>query len=191
MLIRLHIIWKNNLYKFKGFLLKLYLLIHGCKVGKGLRVVQFPHFRAVPNHNIILGDHVSIGTNIVFQPLGKGRIILEDHVKLIHDVFISAAEEVCIGNHTGIAERCSIRDTEHSITVGKPMYMQPLVSHPIRIGSDVQLSVGCTVLAGSRIADGALIGVGCIVTRNLRTVENGIYLGNPPKLIGKRPPTLI
>lgn len=182
-----HNVYRNRLFKFKGFLLTLYLRAHGCKVGKGLRANQWPVFRAVPDGNIEIGNYVSLGTNIVLQPLGKGRIILDDHSKLIHDVYIAASERIYIGKHSGIAERCSIRDTEHGIRRDTPMYSQEVITHPVHIGSDVQISLGSSVLAGSHIEDGVIIGAGCIITRNVRTVPYGIYFGNPPRMIGKRP----
>jgi acetyltransferase-like isoleucine patch superfamily enzyme len=183
---RLHIIWKNNLYKFKGILLKIYLKAHGCEVGKGLRVIAFPQFRTVPVGNIRIGNHVSLGSNIVLQVFPDGNLVLDDHCKLVHDVFILSAKSVYIGKHSGIAERCSIRDTEHGAKAGIPMYEQALHSQEVHIGHDVQISLGSAVLAGAKIADGVVIGAGSIITRNLQTVENGIYFGNPPRLISKR-----
>lgn len=183
---RIHSAYKNKLYRLKGILLTIYLRAHGCKVGRGLRVIEFPRFRAVPAANIRIGNKVSIGSGIVLQILPEGLLVLDDHSKLIHDVFILSARSVYIGKHSGIAERCSIRDTEHGSRAGIPMYEQPLQSQEIHIGNDVQISLGTAVLAGSTIADGVLIGANSIVTRNLRTVENGIYLGNPLRLIGKR-----
>jgi len=43
---------QNISSRWKGRLLKLYLVLHGCKVGKGLKCSGFPYFRGFPNKNI-------------------------------------------------------------------------------------------------------------------------------------------
>ena len=183
---KLHSIFRNRIYWLRGWLLKYYLALHGCKVGKSLRCVEWPYFRSVPNNNIFIGNFVTIGRNVTLQSSKNGRIILKDYVKLTQDNLISAASEVHIGNHSGLAEYVSIRDSDHGIAKGETMWSQPMVSEPIRIGNDVQISRGCAVFRGVTIEDGVIIGAHSIVTRNIKTVKNGIYLGSPLKLIGKR-----
>lgn len=176
----------NRWHRAKGFLLKLYLLMHGCKVGRRLKCKSWPTFRNRPKRNLFIGDNVTIGYRITFQPLDEGRIILSDRVNLTQDIIIVAGAEVSIGRHTGIAEFVSIRDCDHVFEKGKEFGPYPLVCDPVYLGDCVQISAGCSIFRGARIESGALIGPHSVVTRGMKIVKNGVYLGNPPKLIGKR-----
>lgn len=52
------------------------------------------------------------------------------------------------------------------------------------IGNDVWIGARATILPGVSIADGAVIGAGSIVTKNVGPYE--IWAGNPARLIRKR-----
>ena len=170
----------------RGYLLKYFLLFHGCKVGKGLRCHGLPDFRTIPDKNIEIGNKVTIGKRITLMVFPGGKLILEDFCKLTQDIIISVNSYVKIGKNSGVAEFSSIRDADHGIKIGELMWDQSLISESVQIGDDVQISRGCSIFRGVKIEEGAIIGAHCILTRNFRCIPNGIYLGNPPKLIGKR-----
>ena len=52
----------------------------------------------------------------------------------------------------------------------------------MRIGNDVWIGGGAIILPGVTIGDGALIGAGSVVTRNVGA--NQIVAGNPARSIG-------
>lgn len=52
------------------------------------------------------------------------------------------------------------------------------------IGNDVWIGTHCLIKSGVTIADGAVIGMGSVVTKNVGPYE--IWAGNPAKLIRKR-----
>ena len=54
------------------------------------------------------------------------------------------------------------------------------------IGNDVWIGTGAMVKAGVTIADGAVIGMGSVVTKDVGPYE--IWAGNPARLIKKRLP---
>jgi acetyltransferase-like isoleucine patch superfamily enzyme len=183
---RIHVIYRNRVILFRGWLLKMYLLLHGCKVGKKLRCSAWPYFRAIPFRNISIGDHVTIGKNSTLQVQKSGELYLDDYSKLTQDVIISVSSSVRIGKYSGIAEFCSIRDSDHGTSKNARMWDQPVISEEIIIGNDVQISLGCSIFRGTKIEDGVIIGANSMVFRNTRTIPYGIYMGNPLKLIGKR-----
>ena len=183
---KLRNLYRSKAQRVRGIALKTYLLSCGCKVGKGLVCKAWPIFRTIPNENIFFGDYISVGYNIILEPLADGKIILKDHIDLTQNIMISAYSQVSIGSYTGIAENVSIRDCDHGITKNDKMRHQPVSSEPISIGSDVQISLGCAIFKGAIIPDGTIIGAQGIVMRNHKLVENGIYFGNPLKLISKR-----
>jgi acetyltransferase-like isoleucine patch superfamily enzyme len=179
-------VFRNRITVFRGFLLRFYLILHGCKVGRKLRCHGWPYFRVIPAKNIFIGEKVTIGKRITIEVCGKGKIILDDQCKLTQDVLISAYQYVRIGKNSGVAEYSSIRDADHGAVAGKLIWNQALISEPINIGEDVQISRGCSLFRGVNIENGVIIGANCILTRNFKSIPNGIYFGNPPKLIGKR-----
>jgi len=178
--------YRNNIHKFKGALLKLYLNLHGCKVGKKLKCKRWPIFRITPKGNITIGDHVTIGYHITFEARPTGSIVIGDHVLLSQNVLISSSREVKIGDWCGVSENVSIRDQMHMMQKGKPYLSQRNISEPVSIGKDVWIGAGSIILMGSRIADSAVIGANSVISGKLQTEEDGIYSGNPPELVGKR-----
>lgn len=57
-------------------------------------------------------------------------------------------------------------------------------SAPVNIGNNVWLGARCTVLPGITIGDGAIIGAGSIVTKDV--LPNTIVAGNPARFIRNR-----
>ncbi len=186
MLYKLETALKSKYFKLKGLLLKIYLILHGCKVGKNLKVRSFPTFRTVPRANITIGDNVRLGHHITFQMLGEGKIILKDHVNLTQNILLSASKEIYIGNHSGLAEFVSVRDSYHEMKADAYIDGQRILSEAVRIGDDVGIGRGCAIFHGARVPDGAVIGAHSVITKHTRLIEKGIYFGTPAKLISKR-----
>ena len=64
--------------------------------------------------------------------------------------------------------------------IGKPAGGDKNYWKPTNIGNHVSIGTNATVLP-VRIVDGAVIGAGSVVTKNI--LEKGIYAGNPAKRI--------
>jgi acetyltransferase-like isoleucine patch superfamily enzyme len=179
-------VFRNLSSRWKGRLLKLYLVLHGCKVGKGLKCAGFPYFKGFPNKNIFIGDYVDLGRNNTFELSKEGKIILEDYVLFHQNILISCNKEIKIGKWAAIAENVSVRDGNHKFVKNEYYRKQEGVAEAIEIGEDAGISAGCVVLMGAKIAKGVFIGSNSVVTRKTVTEEYGIYAGNPIKLITKR-----
>ena len=75
---------------------------------------------------------------------------------------------VSIGEGTLIAMHCRIVSSNHTIApFGTPIRSQPDVPLPVKIGRDVWLGAGVTVLGGVTIGDGCIVGAGAVVTKDL------------------------
>jgi acetyltransferase-like isoleucine patch superfamily enzyme len=177
---------RNNLFKFKGKLLKIYLNLHGCKVGSYLRCHTFPRFRISPKGNIIIGSRVTIGDNITFEILRSGLLKIGDSVKLTQDILISSGLSVEIGRNTLIGERVSIRDGNHSVGISEIILKQPNIYKPVKIGEDVWIAAGCFVLNGSVVPEGVVIGANSVVTEKSSLTKHSIYAGSPVRFLKER-----
>lgn len=178
--------FRNFKFRSKGFLLKIYLLLHGCKVGNGIKCKQFPRFRTIPQKNFFVGNDVNFGYNLTFDIKKTGKLILGNNVNLTQDIVISSMQKVLIDDDSLIAEHVSIRDGDHLCEAGKNINSQSLISHEIKIGKDVWIAAGVRVLKGSVIQDGCIIACNAVVTHKTTTEKNGIYAGLPIKKINSR-----
>jgi acetyltransferase-like isoleucine patch superfamily enzyme len=177
---------RRKIWRVKGFLLKVYLLLHGCKVGNGLICKQWPIFRYIPDKNYEFGNNVIIGFRITFETDNTGKLILKDNVYLTQDILISSRSQVCLEEYVSIAEFVSIRDHDHMLKKGVFLPFQEHVSEPILLKKGSGVLRGASVFRGVVVEEGAIIGSECMLMRNFKSVADGIYFGNPPKLIGKR-----
>lgn len=176
---------RNSSSRLKGFFLKIYLILHGCKVGRGLKCASFPYFKGFPNGNITIGSHVDFGRNNTIE-LSGGKIVFEDYVLLHQNILISCNNSITLKKWSAVAENVSIRDGNHSFSKEKPYRLQEGVSEAIEIGEDCGIGAGTVVLMGAKVSKGAFIGSNSVVTKKTIIEEYGIYAGNPLRLISMR-----
>lgn len=177
---------RNLKYRCKGVWFKFYLLMHGCKVGKGLKCIEIPKFRAISKKNITIGNYVTIGRNVVFEIEQNGKLIMENNVLLADNILLSTISEIRIKNWAAIAENVSVRGSFHEMKQDKPYRTQGNISMPIILEEDTGIGAGCVVLMGATVPKGAFIGSNSTVTKNDKLEEYGIYGGTPLKLLKKR-----
>lgn len=179
-------VYRNRSSRLKGLLLKWYLIVHGCKVGKGLKCATFPYFKGFPNKNIFIGNHVDLGRHTTIELAKNAKLVIEDYVLFHQNILISCNNQIIFRKWCAVAENVSIRDGNHQFEKNTYYRLQDSISEPIDIGEDSGISAGCVVLMGSKIAKGAFIGSHSIISKNNEIEEYGIYAGNPLKLIKKR-----
>lgn len=61
----------------------------------------------------------------------------------------------------------------------------------VEIGSDVWFGDDVTLMAGSSVADGCVIGTGSLLTSSMETVPYGVYAGRPARLLRPRFPDAV
>ncbi len=132
---------------------------------------------------------IDVGSVIFGSTLGRYSY-LGEHTSLI---------KTTVGNFTCISNYCAIGGGQHPVdwvsmspvfnsTKGiiKKKFAQ-LEYNPYQtteIGNDVWIGSHCLIKAGVKISDGAVIGMGSVVTKDVGAYE--IWAGNPAKLIKKR-----
>ena len=104
------------------------------------------------------GYNLSFGNNVVVHR----HVLLDDRggIEIGHNVSIS--DYVNVYSHT------------HDLDEISRVY-----NLPTRIGNDVRLTYHCTVLAGCRIGDNAMVGTGAVVTRDVEASH--VVVGIPAK----------
>lgn len=113
------------------------------------------------NPNIKFGNNVTLYPNV--HILGQGTIEIGDNVVIGDGTIVCAAQDIKIGNDSMVAAQCYIIDLNHGMHLGQNMREQKVSVRPTYIGSDVWVGCGCKILAGSNIADGAVIGAGTVI----------------------------
>jgi acetyltransferase-like isoleucine patch superfamily enzyme len=87
---------------------------------------------------------------------------------------------VSLGNHVSITDSNFVTH-DGGVWVFRKEFPQVDMVAPIKVGNNVFIGMGCTILPGVVVEDNVVIGAGSIVTKSLP--ENGVYAGIPAKKI--------
>jgi maltose O-acetyltransferase len=113
------------------------------------------------------------------------RVILKDKVHIFRDTMINSRGGLYIGQNTGISNRCVILTDQHRyIDSDKIPFDNVVELKPVVIRDFVWIGIGVMILPGVEIGEGAIIGMGSVVARDVPPLA--IMLGNPAKVIGHR-----
>lgn len=155
-------------------------------IGKLLQFIQIPQ---IHNSHIDKSSKVRFGSLVVGTNIDRHTYIAENSSILYCD----------IGSFTSIASNCFIGGASHPIdwvstspvfqkesSVLKKKYSElPYeVYQRTQIGNDVWIGTHSIIKAGVTIGDGAVIGMGSVVTKDVGDYE--IWAGNPAKIIRMR-----
>lgn len=134
--------------------------------------------------NVRLGSRVKLGKNIYLGVWPEGELVVGDNSYIGRWGIILAHQSVIIGSDCLIAPGCHITDVNHGIEPGVLIREQALVSKPIRIGNDVWIGAGSSILPGVRIGDSAVVGARSVVTKDVPA--NAVVVGSPAKILRYR-----
>lgn len=81
------------------------------------------------------------------------------------NTMIVARESISIGEGSKIAENVVVRDGNHDHSVA--LREMKFTQHAITIGPDVWLGASCIVLGGVNVHEGATVGAGAVVTKDV------------------------
>lgn len=169
----------------RGCFFRFLIILGGGRCGPGLRVERGFRLRHGPHKGIKIGKNVYVGLCSVFDCPSSGQLIIGDNVTFTHGVFISAIENVTIGDDALIGEYVSIRDANHQAEISSvPIRNQPMLAKRCVIGSNVWVGRGCAILSGARLESGCVIGANSVV--NGRVPNDAIAVGSPSRVIATR-----
>lgn len=143
----------NNKYHTKEEIVEIFSKLTNKKVDPTFRL--FPPFYTDCGINITLGKNVFINSNCKFQD--QGGITIGDNVLIGHNVVIATIN--------------------HDLNPKKRADMYP---KPVKIGNNVWIGSNVVILGGVTIEDGAVIGAGSIVTKDVP--KNAVAFGSPCKV---------
>lgn len=133
----------------------------------------------------------SFGESSWLSPFGtylyKNKIQVGDNVYIGQGAHISVSEGIRIGNGVAIGPELMVMGGDHRFDqVGLLIHQMSSGGQntPIIIEDDVWIGGRVVVLKGVTIGEGAVIGAGSIVTKNIPPYS--IYVGNPARKIGLR-----
>ena len=148
-------------YRTLNMIKSLFLILNGAIIGK--RVVFYPGVWIAPGKNLRIGDDVDLALNVHIETSGG----------------------VTIGDRTLVGYGTKIFSRNHLIPE-KPgrIFGSGHRFNAVSIGKDVWLGANVIVLPGRTIGDGAVVGVGSVVTKDVAPYT--IVAGNPAKLVRER-----
>jgi UDP-3-O-[3-hydroxymyristoyl] glucosamine N-acyltransferase len=164
-----------------------------CRIGKGVSV---GHHTVISSHTV-LEDEVMIGTHCSIGGDGFGYEKDEaGHYRQIpHMGYVHLKTGVDVGNHvcidrgtlgaTMIGEYCRIDNgvhIAHNVQIGRDTLViaQAMIAGSCEIGNDVWIAPCAAILNKIKVADGARIGMGSIVFRDVNAGET--VMGNPARV---------
>lgn len=134
---------------------------------------------------IVIGPGAWFEQGVVLHAYG-GRIAIGANSFIGPHAVIYGHGGVEIGDDALISMHCRILSSDHAIPPqDRRIRWERDVMKRTRIGHDVWLGAGVTVLGGVTIGDGCVVGAGSVVTRDLPPYS--IAIGTPASVVRQRP----
>ncbi|MBL9216337.1 MAG: acyltransferase [Opitutaceae bacterium] len=143
------------------------LRARGVQLGAGCLVSRLVQLRPRQGR-IAVGDGCTLDAGVILDTYGDGAIELGPRVFVGPYTVVYGHGGVAIGAGTLVSMHCRILSSNHTVPpLGTEIRSQPDILLPTRIGRDVWLGAGVTVLGGVTIGDGCIVGAGAVVTKDL------------------------
>jgi acetyltransferase-like isoleucine patch superfamily enzyme len=134
---------------------------------------------------IDLGTRIEIEHDVFLKIVGDdARLVIGDHTFIGKGSEIDVMESITIGAHTLIAPNVFITDHTHNASAELRVDEQGVRCAPVVIGSDAWVGTRAVILPGVTIGDGAIVGAGAVVTKNVPA--KAIVAGVPARIMGTR-----
>lgn len=135
---------------------------------------------------LILGRfvHVAAGSTLRCH---EGTLRIGDKVVIGERTTVDAYLDIEVGAAALLADDVHISDFNHNTAdLGQPIKDQGITAKPVRVGPDVWLGTKVVVLAGTAIGQGAVLGAGAVVSRDIPAYA--VAVGTPARLVKTRGP---
>ncbi len=188
------LLWQLTRLRFDGIVLK----------GRGARIyldrrIRFEGLMKIGHYATLdlrqttrgrLGNRFSLGDHSVFRASGSWDFIcpyvdIAERVSFGPYCNIGGGFGLKIGANVMAGPYVSIHPETHAHAAGLLIRNQPVFGQGICIEEDCWFGAKATILDGSYLAPGTILGASSLVT-GATTAKNGIYVGIPARLIRHR-----
>ncbi len=150
-------------------------------IGENCFIAPEANLFAERGRPIIIGDNSWIAADVVIH----GPVAFGEGVSINHHVTLDGGTKgIKIGNNTRLAAYTYAYAFNHGMAPDRLIKDQSVTSKGIDIGSDVWIGAHTGLVDGVIVGDGAIIGMGSVVTRPVAAYSK--VAGNPAKVIGTR-----
>ena len=134
---------------------------------------------------ISLGENVYVGHDTLLKGYYRGELHVGDDTWIGQGCFLHSAGGIHVGSRVGVGPFVKMLTSFHG-EAGRevPILAAPLEFAAIRVEDDADLGVGAILLPGITVGQGAQIGAGAVVTRDVPPFA--VVAGNPARLIRTR-----
>ena len=153
-------------------------------LGEGVWLAHSHQIEAQAGSTIVIGPHVHFSEAARLVAGEGAHIVVEGGCFFNHDVSLVALTEIVIGKNSIFGPYAYISDHNHRLAKGVYIKEQGYDTEPLRIGSDVWLGVGATLVKGGSVGDGSVVAARAVVNKAIPS--NEVWGGVPAKKIGER-----
>lgn len=125
-----------------------------------------------------IGERVRISEPAEMFPLEK--ITIGSNVVIHGPALIEANGGVCIGSNVAIARGCQILTSNHIYDGEALPWDHASIHKQVVIGDNVWIGTDVIILPGVTLHEGAVVGAGSVVTRDVPAC--GVVAGNPARI---------
>ncbi|MCX6835087.1 MAG: acyltransferase [candidate division Zixibacteria bacterium] len=110
------------------------------------------------------------------------KVVLKDRVAIYSGTIINSTGGLYIGENTGIGYNCTIFTAQHHYRNAATIPFDNISEmKPVIIREYVWTGAGVMIMPGIEIGEGAIIGMGSVVTKNVPPLA--IVMGNPAEVV--------
>lgn len=160
---------------------RLWAISHrGIVTGSGARLGRHCRLIVDGRATLVLSEGCEVDDGTTLAVYGSGVLVLGPGSFVGHHGTLAARRSVSIGAGTYLAELVSVRDHDHA--VGEPPSSGRVTIADVAIGSHAWLGAKATVLKGSTIGDGAVVGANAVVRGEVP--PSSVAVGVPARVVG-------
>ena len=135
--------------------------------------------------NVEVGANAFIGHDTLIDGYYKGRVTIGEGTWIGPLGYLHGAGFLEIGRAVGIGPRVTVFTSEHELTQPDlPVLHADLSFAAVRIADGADIGAAATLLPGVSIGEGAVVGAGAVVTRDVP--PGAIVAGNPARFLRLR-----